>query len=380
LQQIAQEQQSDGVFPAAAPVTGYKGGRFLDASLFWIMGLHDYLLYTGDTTTVYELLPAAGKFMNRFKLWENKEGLIESPPYPYWIDHANIDRYGANFSLNALYILTLNDMSEIFKWTGNDNQSHNYETRAQKLKLVLRDKYWNTDKKLFADTKMDNKLSDNFTEQSNSLAIVAGIASSEQRTEIIKEFVQNKSARLVPAVLFMHYITEALFMTGNGEQALSILKDHYRHMKMEGSETLWEEWGLMVSKKSGEFKPESGRSCAQAEQTFLTSSLTHWIAGIQPTKPGMSEVLLSCNLCDLTEVSGSMPGPQGILTVKWTQSKKGLFLEADIPEGMHTFLDLNSLGMKKMISLDGRGDLPGDYFQKGNNLEIPAGRHILYFK
>ena len=375
LQQIAQEQQSDGVLPAAAPVTGYRGGRFLDASLFWIMGLHDYLLHTGDTKTVQELLPAAEKVMNRFKLWENKDGIIDSPPYPYWIDHADVDRYGANFSLNALYSIAIQNYASISKWIGNDSDALEYETRAEKLNMFLRINYWDTGQKLFSDTRIEGKLSIKFTEQSNSLAIVAGIATAEQRQEIVKEFIENKSARLVPAVLFMHYLTESLFMTGHGEQALTILKDRYRHMKTEGLETLWEEWSLTASKKTGQFKPESGRSCAQGEQTFLAYSLTRWLLGIQPIQPGMSEVRLSCNLSGLPEVKGSMPCPQGLISVAWSKTKKGTCLEVDIPVGIRAFVDLNSPElMKRKISIDGN---PATRI--GENPEIQAGKHILYF-
>ncbi len=375
LQQIAQEQQNDGILPAAVPVTGYRGGRFLDASLFWIMGLHDYFLHTGDTLTVRELLPAAEKVMDRFKRWENNEGIIDSPPYPYWIDHANIDRYGANFSLNALYVLTLQNFEKISEWMGNDNTAMEYEKRAEKLRIYMRNKYWDANQELFSDTRIDDKLSTNFTEQSNSLAIVAGIATPGQQQEIVKEFIENKSARMVPAVLFMHYVTEALFMTGHGEQALSLLKDRYRHMKTEGFETLWEEWALTTSKRSGEFKPESARTCSQAEQTFLSYSLTRWLAGIQPVKPGMAEVILSYNLWGLSEVKSNMPSPQGIISVIWKETKKGACLEADIPKGIHALVDLNSPKLKKkMILLDGNF-----VTQNGNNLEIPEGKHILYF-
>lgn len=375
LQQIAQEQQSDGILPAAAPVTGYRGQRFLDASLFWVMGLHDYLLHTGDTLTVKDLLPAAEKVMDRFKSWEELEGIIESPPYPYWIDHANIDRYGANFSLNALYALSLRDFGKILKWTGNETRALDVEKRAEKLRKYMSEQYWNPDQKLFSDTKIGDKQSNNFTEHSNSLAIVAGIATLEQQREIVKELIENKSARMVPAVLFMHYVTEALFMSGYGEQAIALLKDRYRHMKTEGFETLWEEWGLLVSKKSGEFRPESGRACAQAEQTFLSYSLTRWITGIQPTRPGMNEVILNCNLCGLLEVNGSMPSPHGIISVTWKKTKKDIRLEVTVPPGMRVLVDLNSLDVKnKRIVMDSN-----PVTHDGNYLGIPAGKHILYF-
>jgi len=376
LKQVAELQQIDGILPAAAPVTTYKGQRFLDAPLFWVLGLHDYYLYTGDTSTVSDLLPAAGKVLERLREWENKDGLIDSPPYPYWIDHADLDRSGANFSLNALYLLALEDYTSMERWAGNLPVASAFEKRAEKLRLTLRNKFWNSDKKLFSEALTEGKLSETYSEQANSLAIVAGVATPEQQVEIVKEFVVNKSARLVPSVLFMHYITESLFISGHGIEALSMLKERYRGMMNEGSGTLWEDWSLSATKKSGTYQPNSSRSVVQAENTFITHSLTRWLLGMQPVKPGMKEVILSYNPCGLAEIKGAIPSPYGLISIAWGETKKGKTLEVEIPEGINVSLDMMSLDLKKnLILLDG-GNVSVDL----KKLKIPGGKHTLEFQ
>lgn len=70
-----------------------------------------------------------------------------------------------------------------------------------------------------------------------------------------------------------------------------------------------------------------------------------------------------------------MPCPQGLISVAWSKTKKGTCLEADIPVGIRAFVDMNSPElMKKKISIDGN---PATRI--GENLEIQAGKHILYF-
>jgi hypothetical protein len=339
------------------------------------MGLHDYLLHTGDALTVRELLPVAEKILNRFESWEDKEGIIDSPPYPYWIDHAAIDRYGANFSFNALYLLAMQNFASISGWTGNADVSEKFKSRVGKLRMNMRTRFWDAEQKLFSDTWNGKELSSKFSEQSNSLAIVAGIATPEQQKDILKEFVQNKSQRLVRSVLFMHYLAESLFMTGNGGEALSMLREHYHHMRAEGAETLWEEWGLTVSKRSGKFEPENSRCNIQAEHTFLGYSLTRWLLGIVPTMPGMAEVEISYHSANLPEIKGSMPSPRGTISIAWKEIKNGISLEVDIPAGIRAHVNMNSLHLKKnMVSIDG-----GDSRSVENNPEIPVGRHILEF-
>jgi hypothetical protein len=353
LMQIALEQQSDGILPASAPVFTNAGQRFLDASIFWILGLHDYFLHSGDSVTVRELLPAAEKVLSTFRLWENKEGFIDSPPYTYWIDHAAMDRYGASFSLNALYLLAMQDVMRIAEWLGQDQKAMEYRKRIDYLKRNMQTKFWDPDQKLFREVHLDGMLAGKFTEHGNSLAIVAGIASSEQQREIVKEMVQNKSARMVQAVLFMHYIAEALFVSEHGQEALVLLKDRYRHMKAAGSQTLWEEWSQTVTYRSGEFVPSSHITVSQAENTFICYTLSKWLLGITPSKPGMQEVVISFNNFELPVISGSFPTPKGNIEAAWFTTKKGVTLELTVPDGISAVLDLNSLGKyRKTILLD----------------------------
>jgi hypothetical protein len=63
LMQIAQEQLPNGIMPAYAPRHGDDFMVILDSNCFWIRGLHQYLLYSGDEKTVRELLPAARNLM-----------------------------------------------------------------------------------------------------------------------------------------------------------------------------------------------------------------------------------------------------------------------------------------------------------------------------
>lgn len=230
--------------------------------------------------------------------------------------------------------------------------------------------------KLFSDTWTEKGLSSKFSEHSNSLAIVAGIATEEQRKHILKELIENKSRRLVPAVTFMHYVIESVFMSGQGQQAISMLKDRYRHMQQEGTETLWEEWGLTVSKKSGVFTPNGSRSVAQGENTFIAYSLTKWVLGIQLVKPGMAKVKLSCNLCGNNEIKGSMPTPKGEIKVAWKKLSNGISLDVVVPEGIKAYVNIKDMNLKKnAISMDKIVQA-----SLGTELHIPEGRHIINFQ
>lgn len=374
LEQVALLQQSDGMMPASSPVTSYRGQRFLDGPIFWCLGLHDYFLYSGDTLFTLKYLPVAMKFIDRMQSWENKDHLIDTPPYPFWIDHADIERAGANFSLNALYLLTLQDVMWIMRSAGMNKEAEEYSKRTTILRNIMQEKFWDPEKKLFADAIIEGKLVPKFCEHSNSLAIVAGIATKEQQDAILREFTDNKVERLVHSTLFMHYPIEALFMSGRGREAIAMLKDRYLHMRSAG-ETLWEDWGLTVTKRTGRFAPTDGNCSIQGENTFIAHSLSGWLLGIRPTKVGMTEVLISCNFCGLNQIKGAMPSPFGNISITWKVNKKNRSLEIEIPEGITAYLDHKSLNAKNAISFDNENlDLEPD-----SNILIPKGRHIIVF-
>lgn len=375
LEQIALSQQSDGMMPASAPVTAYRGQRFLDGPLFWLMGLHDYFLYSGDTLFTLKQLPAATRFLDRMQSWENKDRIIDSPPYPFWIDHADIERAGANFSLNALYLLAMKDMMWLMRSTGMTKEADEYAERINRLQNIMQQLFWDPEKKLFGDALIDGQLTPKYCEHSNSLAIVAGIASKEQQEAIIREFTDNNAQRLVHSDLFMHYPIEALFMSGRGTEALAMLKDRYLHMRA-GGETLWEDWGLTVTRRTGRFEPTGGNCIIQGENTFIAHSLSRWLLGIQPTKPGMSEVIIACDLCGLSEIKGAVPTPSGSIAASWKVNKKNKSLEIEIPEGITAYLDSKSLSsIKNSITIDGKQLI----FEAEKKILIPPGKHLVVF-
>ena len=81
-------------------------------------------MHSGDEITVRQLLPAARKLMNLLHSYTNELGLIDNPPYPYWLDHAVIDRRGANLNLNGHYLGALEDFAEVLDWLRVEDGDH----------------------------------------------------------------------------------------------------------------------------------------------------------------------------------------------------------------------------------------------------------------
>lgn len=354
LKQSAQEQLGDGLMPAYGPRHDDDFMVILDSNCFWIRGLYQYLLYSGDRETVVQLLPAARRLLELLNGYTHERGLIDRPPLPYWLDHAAIDRRGANFVLNALYLAALEDFSKVLKWLDAEGVEV-YEGRADVLRRSLGDQFWDAERGLFVDAVVDGVQSDQLSEQTNAMAMALKIAGPEQLKKVARElsqndhgdFVRRASGVLMTTPALSYFLGAGLCEAGYEDESWKILWDRFGHMLEEGTNgTLWEEWWLDGSGRSGSFKQiATGRSDAQTESAFFGGLFARYILGIEPVAPGLSEVVLRYHASALLhQRRGGIPTPRGLLEVAWDISDEEIQLQLNIPMGTSVKIDLSSLG------------------------------------
>ena len=61
----------------------------------------------------------------------------------------------------------------------------------------------------------------------------------------------------------------------------------------EHNGTLWEEWWLKGTGRTGKFNSTKTRSDAQTESCFPPALFGEYLLGVQPIKPGFEEVVIS---------------------------------------------------------------------------------------
>jgi alpha-L-rhamnosidase len=387
LRQIAEEQLPNGIMPAYAPRHGDDFMVILDSNCFWIRGLHQYLLWSGDCETTRELLPAAWKLLELLHSYTNQDGLIDSPPYPYWLDHALNDRRGANFCFNGHYLGALEDFAQVLDWL-DEPAAADYRKRAARVRQALREKLWDPVRQLFADALIDGELSDQFSEHANAMAMALRIASLEQMEAVAAQlgknephdFIRRESGVVMVTPAMSYYLHAGLCEAGRTDQSLDLLQARFAHMLgPQHNGTLWEEWWLDGSGRNGRFAPRpSGRSDAQTESAFFPGLFTRYILGIEPTEPGLREVVLRYYDSDrLLRRRGAIPTPSGLLEVNWDISPAEFNISLHTPPAMTVRIDLSSLGWPPQddISIDGATP-PLDQLKDGH-LVVPPGDHTI---
>lgn len=349
LIQVAQEQEANGIMPAYAPLKGGDYMVILDSNCLWIRSLHNYLLYSGDYKTVKELLPTADKLMDLLLSYTNPLGMIDNPPYAYWLDHALNDRRGANMNLNGHFLGALEDYAEILKWLNKPEESAEYSKLANALRTAL-GLLWDEDKQLFADAYIDGERSNQFSEHANAMALACKIATPKQGETIAKTLLakdehnyikrQNGMTMVTPAMSY--FLHKGLADYGYEKASLQMLYNRFKKMlapEMNG--TLWEEWWRHGTGRSGVFQ-EKTRSDAQTESAFFPALAAQYVLGLQVTKPGMEEVIVSKPKVSLTTIKGVIPSSKGSISINWKIDDKST-LHLIIPENITIKLDIKSL-------------------------------------
>ena len=351
LMQVAQEQEANGMMPAYAPLAKDDFMIILDSNCLWIRSLRDYYVYSGDEGTVRHLLPAAQKLMGLLHSFTNGMGVIDNPPYPYWLDHALIDRRGANLTLNGHYLGALEDFAEVLNWLGEE-ETQVFTQRAKVLRQSIQEHFWKEERQLFADALIDGKTSPRFGEHANAMALALQIATPAQAEAVAEQllvqdtlnYVKRASGMIMVTPAMSYFLHKGLCNYGYIDESLELFRRRFDKMlEPKGNQTLYEEWWLDQTGRSGKISPHS-RSDAQTESCFPPALFGEFLLGVRPLQPGMKRVEIYRPETKLRHIEGEVPSPHGTLFVKWqlTSSTKGE-LTLSVPEGMELMVDLPSL-------------------------------------
>lgn len=387
LVQIAQEQQANGVMPAYAPRHGDDFMVILDSNCLWLRGLRQYLLQSGDSGTVRELLPAARRLLGLLETFTNSAGLIENPPYPYWLDHARLDRRGANFCLNAHFLAAEEDFARVLEWLGEPGAGP-HRARAEQVRQALRTQFWNPARRLFTDAVIDGRQSDQFSEHANAMALALRIAEASQRDAVAgqlaagdrHDFVRRAGGLIMVTPAMAYYLHAGLCEAGRADASWSLLEARFGRMLGPGTNgTLWEEWWLDGTGRTGEYRKfPSGRSDAQTESAFPPALFARYILGLEPVTPGLRDVVLRHHPAErLPRRQGAIPTPSGPLEVEWEISPAEFRITVVTPPGTTVRLDLASVGPPRSagISINGR-PVSRDHVAQ-ELLVLPSGRSLV---
>ncbi|MCW2869802.1 MAG: alpha-L-rhamnosidase [Streptomyces oryziradicis] len=310
------------------PITGTTGTYSASYSMYWVLGLGAYYLYTGDTAFAQQEWPIV-----RYELaWNASQldanGLLTTTND----DGADWDFYDANKTgevteYNVLYYKALLDGARIATAAGQTAQAATYTQQAAALKTAINAQLFNSSTGLYYTS---NTQTSAVAQDANALAVLYGVAPAANSASILASlktklwtsaygplpFSSDSGNRALVSPFVSGYELEARLAnndTANAEQLLSNVWGHMIAPSANSTGTMWEN----VSAADGTPGLGSTTSLAHGWSTAPTSVLSGYVLGIQPTSPGYGTWSVQPHPGDLTWAQGKAPTPHGAVQVSW---------------------------------------------------------------
>lgn len=359
LASMADLQRPDGTIPPSS---------FLDNSLilydyyaWWVVAFAEYYLYTGDDTFALDYYGNMQRQLEWFAARTGPNGLIVKDAGIEWA--FTLGRTGEVTYINAVYYNALLVAAQMAEALGRADNAAVWRARADGVKAAINLRLWDAGRGAYVDSSVDR---DHIPQDGNALAVLYGIASSEQARSIL-DYLQRTmwtpfgatnvdvpyghnlvhDKRIWP---FMGYFeVEARFAAGDDARAYDLLRREWGQMlRSDPGSTMWE-WML------ADGTPETGfASLAHAWSGGVTASMTEHTLGIRRTGPGFTTFDAIPSPGDLSWARGRVPTPLGNIDVSW-QTADGVFTESlVVPDGSSARAGVPILGPRSVVTVDGR--------------------------
>ena len=329
-------QRPDGLTNSDAPTA--KGNVIPGFSIYYLLMVHDHMMFFGDKALVKEHLPAIDRILAFFDSHRNELGLVGKIGGPImrakywsfidWTSHWNatggvptacLKGCGSITMESLLYLYGLQHAAEMAEFVGRPCLAEEYRGRAEVLKTAVRKTCLCTYKG--QPMVQDGPGVDEYSVHTQVFAILTGTVTPKEGKAMLQTAVGDPDLPQA-SVAFAFYLFRALEKCGWYEK----------------TNELWNLWRQMVRDKMTTCveNDTDARSDCHAWASLLCYELPAVILGVRPAAPGFASVAIKPQMGALTEASGDVITPRGVVHVEWKKDADGSCrLRYTLPEGMN---------------------------------------------
>lgn len=347
INQADQSRRPEGVTLSRHP--SYTPQYIPTFSLWYIGMLHDYWMYGADTLFVKNKLNGTRQVLAFFQNYQQNDGSLKGVSHWLFTDWVyekgweagrgpvGADGNSAMLDLQLLWAYQL--AAEMESRMGMNAYAIQYRHRAAQLQATIARKYWDDQRKLFADRSEK----DLFSQHTNSLAILTGIVDKEQALMISRTMLEAKDMAKA-TIYFKYYLHLALIRSGLGNNYIDWLDKWRENLKL--GMTTWAEMSEV----------EESRSDCHAWGSSPNIEFFRTLLGIKSAAPGFSKVIVEPHPGELKKIGGEMPHPYGKIVVKYIFDDRDGKATIDLP-----------------------AKLKGEFIWKGKTYPLKEGRNTIAF-
>ncbi len=308
-------QREDGTIYSPIPSSNFHSelpGQMLAAVGQY--GFWNYYLNTGDKQPIADLYKGVKRYLD---VWEIKEdGTLKIRKGGWlWGDWGtNVDK---PLLFNEWYYLALKGAKNMADALDLRSDVSEYERKMVSFKEAFQKSFWN------GEAYRSNNYHDDTDDRAQALAVVAGLADTEQYPAIL-EVLKNKE---YASPYMEKYVTEALFLMGQEEYGLQRMKRRFSDMVNDAQHsTLYEGWGIGSN-------GYGGGTINHAWSGGGLTIMSQYICGVAPVQPGYKVFHVLPQPAGLAFAKAVVPSVGGEIKVSFNNQAEKFELNLTVPTG-----------------------------------------------
>jgi alpha-L-rhamnosidase len=321
---------------------GTVGTYSASYSMYWLLGLGSYYLYTGDTAFAKQEWPVvqAELAWNRAQLDANGLFVTDGSDGADW-DYYDGDKTGEVTVFNILYYQALRDGAMLAAAAGQAGAASAYTQQATTLKAAINAHLFDPTTGLYVVSDTDSGVA----QDANSLAVLYGVAPASDDASILAKlktdlwtspygpmpFSAGTGYSQEPSPYISGYELDARLASGDTAGAEQLLTTLWGHMIAPGPDAAGTMWELVNTDGTPGFG--SFTSLSHGWASTPASALPGYVLGIQPSSPGYRTWTVQPHPGDLSWAEGQAPTPHGPLAVQWGQRHGRFAVDVTAPAG-----------------------------------------------
>ena len=301
-----------------------------DYTFYWLSSIWDYYFFTGDRDFVLDIYPDLLEILSFVEGRLSPDGMFERKPDDWvFMDWSTFDSNGPMCAEQMVLCKAYKSVALCADLVGDQKTSERAKKQADYIKEQINKLYWCEEKGAFIDDYNSGKK--NVTRHANIFAILFDLTTNERKKSIVKNVIYNKEITPITTPYFEFYELDAMCHIGDFKYMTDMLNSYWGGMIRLGATTIWEEFdptknGIEHYEMYGGKYEKSLCHAWGASPIYL---LGKYALGVSPTDVGYSKYEVKPNLMSFEYFKGTVPTPNGTITVKMNKNQVSVLSEID---------------------------------------------------
>lgn len=308
-------------------------------SLYWIIMLRDYVLYTGEIDLIKRYRPTIDSILIWFERHLNDKNLVDKIGYWPYIDWVDGWEWGMPSSFisdvpiiySLIYSYTLKVASNLMLMIGCRGLFKEYKIRSMLIDKAIKKLCWDENLKLFKDAPKTNQ----FSQHCQIWAILNEIVKSDNAKECLKNALSREDISKV-SISYSFFLFRALDKTGLYNRYAPFILDMWKNLLAFNVTTFPEVFKNPRSECHG--------WSAVPIYEFVAS-----ILGIRPSEPGFRKVDIKPHPLNLEWAEGVIPTVRGDISLRWERDSSSFIIYVSSRKDIKLRLILSSIELHNPV-------------------------------